>query len=162
MDDPIQLSHVDPSGKPRMVDVSQKPETLRRAVAESRLEFSPDVLQRVQAGDLPKGAVIETARLAGIMGAKRTSDLIPMCHPLRLSEVTVDFQFQLPNLLIIQSTVVALDRTGVEMEALTAASIAALTVYDMVKAIDRAMVITATRLLRKEGGKSGTFEADAR
>jgi cyclic pyranopterin phosphate synthase len=162
MDEPNALSHVDDAGRARMVDVSQKAETYREAVAECRVEMSPGVIERVVSGNLPKGAVLETARLAGIMGAKRTSDLIPMCHPLRLSEVRLEFETLLADqALVIRATVVAVDRTGVEMEAMVAASVAALTVYDMVKAVDKRMVIRSTRLLRKVGGKSGLFEADA-
>jgi cyclic pyranopterin phosphate synthase len=142
-----------------MVDVSAKPETVRIARAEAVLRFSPGIRERVLSGDLPKGGVLETARLAGVMGAKRTSDLIPLCHPLRLSEVAVEFQSRDDDLLVITTRVRAVDRTGVEMEALCAASVAALTVYDMVKAVDRGMVVERLRLLEKQGGKSGTWSA---
>ena len=155
------LSHVDDEGRARMVDVSAKPETRRRAVASGRLTFSSGIRDRVLAGDLPKGAVLDTARLAGVMGAKRTSDLIPMCHPLRISEVRVDFTPIGDDAIEITGEVLAVDRTGVEMEALCAVSVAALTVYDMVKAVDRGMVIGDVKLVSKEGGKSGTWERDS-
>ena len=142
-----------------MVDVSAKPETRRLAVARARLHFSEGVLERVLEGRLPKGAVLETARIAGIQGGKRTSDLIPLCHPLRITEVIVDFQPVFPATLEVRAEVVAVDRTGVEMEALAAVAAAALTVYDMVKAVDRGMRIDALQLLRKEGGRSGTWTA---
>ena len=154
------LSHVDDSGRARMVDISSKPETARMARAQARLVFSPGVRDRVLAGELPKGAVLGTARLAAMTGAKRTADLIPMCHPLRISDVVVDFESDGDDALLIAVEVRAVDRTGVEMEALTAASIAALTVYDMVKAVDRGMAMTLLRLTHKEGGKSGTWTLD--
>ena len=152
-----RLSHVGPDGAPRMVDVSAKAETRRVAVAAGRVRFSPGTLARVLAGDLPKGPVLETARLAGVLGAKRTSDLIPLCHPLRLSDVDVRFRPAPPDAVEIEAEVVAVDRTGVEMEALTAVAVAALTVYDMVKAVDKGVVIGEIRLLRKEGGRSGAY-----
>jgi cyclic pyranopterin phosphate synthase len=154
------LSHVDGEGRARMVDVSSKPETARLARAEARVVFSPGVRARVLAGDLPKGPVLETARLAGVTGAKRTSDLIPMCHPLRISEVKLDFAPEGDETLVVTGEVRAVDRTGVEMEALTAVTVAALTVYDMVKAVDRGMEITSVRLTHKEGGKTGTWSRD--
>jgi cyclic pyranopterin monophosphate synthase len=140
-----------------MVDVSAKPETRRLAVARGTVRFSPGVLARVLAGDLPKGAVIETARIAGVNGAKQTSALIPMCHPLRITGVDVSIEPDGDASLRIEGAVTAVDRTGVEMEALTAVAVAALTVYDMVKAIDRGMTIEGIALVRKEGGRSGTF-----
>jgi cyclic pyranopterin phosphate synthase len=143
-----------------MVDVSGKPETSRRALAEARLTFSAGILARVLSGDLPKGAVLETARLAGVMGAKRTSDLIPMCHPLRISEVRVEFEPAGEDVLRVEAEVRAVDRTGVEMEALCAASVAALTVYDMVKAVDRGLRMDGLLLLEKDGGKSGPWRRD--
>lgn len=155
-----KLSHLDEEGRPRMVDVSTKPESRRLAVAGARLTFSPGVRDRVLAGDLPKGAVLETARFAGVNGAKQTASLIPLCHPLRLTDVSVDIRPRGDDGLEIEATAVAVDRTGVEMEALCAASVAALTVYDMVKAVDRGMTITEVRLLRKEGGKSGVWTAE--
>ena len=155
------LTHVGSDGKARMVDVSGKAETRRVAIAGARLRFSPGIRDRVLSGDLPKGAVIETARIAGVMAAKKTSDLIPLCHPLRLSRVDLQIEAEGDDALRLRAEVVVEDRTGVEMEALCAVSVAALTVYDMVKAVDRGMVIEELRLLRKEGGKSGLFEAPA-
>ncbi|MEY2741749.1 MAG: Cyclic pyranopterin monophosphate synthase accessory protein 1 [Planctomycetota bacterium] len=157
----VPFTHVGEGGEARMVDVAAKAETLRTAVAEGFVRLSEGVLARVLAGDLPKGAVIETARLAGIMAAKRTSDLIPMCHPLRLTEVDILAEAASGGALRLEAKVVAVDRTGVEMEAMTAVSVAALTVYDMVKAVDRSAAIDGIRLLRKTGGKSGDFSAGA-
>jgi len=154
------LSHLGADGAARMVDVAHKPETRRVAVAGARIVFSPGVLGRVLAGDLPKGAVLETARLAGVMGAKRTAELIPLCHPVRLTDVDVRFTPAPPDALEIRATAVAVDRTGVEMEAMTAAATAALAVYDMTKAVDRGVVIDGLRLLRKEGGRSGVWERE--
>ena len=153
-----QLSHVDASGKPKMVDVAAKKSTHRVAIASATVKFSPGVLERVLSGNLKKGAVLDTARIAGIQGAKRTSDLIPMCHPLRLTDVSVDFTPMDKNRMYVEAQVVAVDRTGVEMEALTAATVAALTIYDMVKAVDRGMVITDVVLRKKVGGKTGVWE----
>jgi cyclic pyranopterin phosphate synthase len=155
------LSHLGPDGAARMVDVGLKPETRRTAVAGGKVVFSPGILARVLAGDLPKGAVLESARLAGIMGAKKTSELIPLCHPLRLVDLDVRFRPAPPETLEIEATAVAVDRTGVEMEALTAVATAALTIYDMAKAVDKAAVIEGIRLLRKEGGKSGPWAGGA-
>lgn len=152
------FSHLDSDGHARMVDVGAKPETQRSATARARLLFSPGILERVLRGDLPKGAVLETARIAAVQGAKRTAELIPMCHPLRLSGVDVSFKPSAVDELSVEVSVHAVDRTGVEMEAMTAASIAALTVYDMVKAVDRGMVIREICLLRKSGGKSGLWQ----
>jgi cyclic pyranopterin phosphate synthase len=152
------LSHVDAEGRARMVDVSGKEETVRTAVAGGRLRFSPGTRERVLAGDLPKGGVLEVARLAGVMAAKRTHELIPLCHPLRLTRVDLELGAAAEEDEIeILATVTARDRTGVEMEALTAVSVAALTVYDMVKAVDRGMQIGPIRLLRKTGGQSGDW-----
>ena len=156
-----KLSHIDEDGRPRMVDVSPKGETRRLAVAAGRIRFGPGVLRQLLAGSGPKGPVIEAARFAGVAAAKRTSDLIPLCHPLRLTDIAMSFQPIGDDALEIRATVTAVDRTGVEMEALTAVSVAALTVYDMVKAVDRGMVIGDIRLLRKEGGRSGTWVAAA-
>ncbi len=151
------LSHLGADGRARMVDVSPKPETLRRARAAALVSFSPGVLPRVLAGDLPKGGVLEVARLAGIQAAKRTAELIPLCHPIRLVDVQLTLEARPPAALAIEAVAIAVDRTGVEMEAMTAVSIAALTVYDMVKAIDRAMTVSEIRLLEKSGGKSGAW-----
>jgi cyclic pyranopterin phosphate synthase len=153
------LTHVDADGHARMVDVSDKAETDRVAEAGARVVMRPETLARIQAGDVAKGDVLAVARLAGIMAAKRTAELIPLCHPLALTSVAVDLVC-VPerNAVEITATCRLKGRTGVEMEALTAASVAALTIYDMCKAIDRAMVVTDVRLLRKSGGKSGDYE----
>jgi indole-3-glycerol phosphate synthase len=154
------LSHVDSQGRARMVDVSDKAETDRIAVAGARVVMRPETLARLQAGDIAKGDVLAVARIAGIMAAKRTSDLIPLCHPLGLTSVEVELAC-MPDRSSVEITATCRlnGRTGVEMEALTAASVAALTIYDMCKAIDRGMTITDLRLLRKSGGKSGDFVA---
>jgi indole-3-glycerol phosphate synthase len=154
------LSHVDTQGRARMVDVSDKAETDRIAVAGARVVMKPETLARVQAGEIAKGDVLAVARLAGIMAAKRTSDLIPLCHPLSLTSVEIELTCAPEHSSVeITATCRLKGRTGVEMEALTAAGVAALTVYDMCKAIDRGMVVSDLRLLRKSGGKSGDFEA---
>lgn len=140
-----------------MVDVGSKPETSRRATAAVVVRFSAGVLARVLSGNLPKGAVLEAARLAGIMAAKRTSELIPLCHPLRLTSVKLDFRPVGAEALEVSCEVLAFDRTGVEMEALTGASVSALTIYDMAKAVDREMVITDLRLISKQGGQRGDY-----
>jgi indole-3-glycerol phosphate synthase len=156
------LTHIDAEGHARMVDVSDKAETDRVAVAGARVVMQQETLARIQAGDVAKGDVLAAARLAGIMAAKRTPDLIPLCHPLALTSVAVDLVcVRERNAVEITATCRLKGRTGVEMEALTAASVAALTIYDMCKAIDRAMVVTDVRLLRKSGGKSGDYEASA-
>ena len=154
------FSHFDAEGKAVMVDVSGKPETERLATAQGRVTMLPETLARIRDGAVAKGDVLSVARLAGIMGAKRTPDLIPLCHPLALSSVRVELTLDEPNsAVVIEATCKLTGRTGVEMEALTAVSIAALTVYDMCKAVDRGMVIGEIRLLHKSGGKSGTWEA---
>jgi indole-3-glycerol phosphate synthase len=154
------LSHVDVEGRARMVDVSDKDETDRVAVAGARVQMRPETLARIQAGEIAKGDVLATARLAGIMAAKRTAELIPLCHPLALTSVAVELEcLSHRSAVEITATCRLRGRTGVEMEALTAASVAALTIYDMCKAIDRGMVVTDLRLLRKSGGKSGDYEA---
>ena len=155
-----RLSHLDESGAARMVDVSAKDDTQRVAVAESLVRMQAATLAAIQAGGVPKGDVIAVARVAGIMAAKRTSELIPMCHPLAITGVTVDLAPMDAMTLRIEATVKTTGKTGVEMEALTAASVAALTVYDMCKAIDRGITIDGTRLLEKQGGKSGHWRAD--
>jgi indole-3-glycerol phosphate synthase len=154
------LSHVDAEGRARMVDVSDKDESNRVAVAGARVQMRPETLARIQAGEIAKGDVLATARLAGIMAAKRTAELIPLCHPLALTSVAVELQC-VPDRSAVEITATCRlkGRTGVEMEALTAASVAALTIYDMCKAIDRGMVVTDLRLLKKSGGKSGDYEA---
>lgn len=155
-----KLTHFDDKGGARMVDVSEKDETRRGAVAEGHVKMAADTLRVIVEGRAQKGDVLSVARLAGIMGAKRTAELIPLCHPLPLSHVSLDLDPdpELPGVRIT-ATVATTGRTGVEMEALTAVNVAALTVYDMAKAIDRAMEIGGVRLLLKEGGKSGRYEA---
>jgi cyclic pyranopterin phosphate synthase len=151
------LTHFDDSGASRMVDISDKPETLRQARASGLVRMAPATLALIRDRGLAKGDVLEVARLAGIMAAKRTGDLIPLCHPLPLSAVTIDFTFTGEDLLRIEAVARLTGRTGVEMEALTAVSVAALTVYDMCKAVDRTMTLERIRLEEKSGGKSGPF-----
>ena len=152
------LTHLDDQGHVRMVDVTDKRPTQRTAVAQATVHMNQDTFKRIVAGTVSKGNVLETARIAGVMAAKRTADLIPMCHPLNLTHVQVDFFPDAAGQTIrIEATARIVDQTGVEMEALTAVSIAALTLYDMCKAVDKAMTITDIGLLKKTGGKSGTF-----
>lgn len=162
MSDP-HLSHITATGEAQMVDVSAKAITAREAVAEAYVVMDAATLDAILQGGLPKGDVIATARLAGIMAAKRTSDLIPLCHPLALSSVTVEISAdrELPGLRIEAAVRIA-DRTGVEMEALTAVTVAGLTIYDMAKAIDRTMRLEGVRVIRKSGGASGDWQATAR
>ena len=157
---PGGLSHLDASGAARMVDVSEKADTAREAVAEGFVVMLPATLALIQQGGLPKGDVIAVARVAGIMAAKRTSDLIPMCHPLPVTGVTVDLDAEGGDRLRIVARVKTTGKTGVEMEALTAVSVAALTVYDMCKAVDRGMRVEGVRLLEKRGGKSGLWRSE--
>ncbi|MEW5746902.1 MAG: cyclic pyranopterin monophosphate synthase MoaC [Nitrospirota bacterium] len=155
----MKLTHFDDEGKARMVDVSEKPSTQREAVAAGSISMKPETLRLIRDRQISKGDVLGVARVAGIMAAKRTADLIPMCHPLAISSVTVDFSIdEAASRIDIRSTVKITGQTGVEMEALTAASIAALTIYDMCKAVDREMVISGIMLLEKRGGKSGEFK----
>lgn len=156
-----ELTHVNARGEARMVDVGEKAVTRREAIAESVVVMQPATLTMITDHAAPKGDVFATARIAGIMAAKRTSDLIPMCHPIAIESVQVELFPVLPDAVRIVATVRCDGKTGVEMEALTAASVAALTVYDMVKAVDRGMTIASTRLLRKSGGKSGVYEREA-
>jgi cyclic pyranopterin monophosphate synthase len=152
-------THLGPAGGARMVDVSQKTASQRHAVAESRVSMSADAFARVKTATVPKGDVLGTARLAGIMAAKRTAELIPLCHPLALTKLELALELDdATSAVAVRATVEAYDRTGVEMEALTAVSVAALTVYDMLKGIDRAMEIGPTRLVAKSGGRSGDFK----
>ncbi len=155
-----KLTHLDAAGNAAMVDISAKAQTVREAIAEGRITMSAEALAAIKDGAVKKGDVLATARIAGIMAAKKTSELIPLCHPLAISKVAVDFIFEDHG---IRVTAVArlTGQTGVEMEALTAASIALLTIYDMAKAIDKGMVISDVRLLSKSGGKSGDWAADA-
>ena len=155
------FTHFTDDGRPQMVNVGEKDETRRMAVASGRVNMSQDTLDTVKSGGLKKGDVLSVAQLAGIMGAKHTAHLIPLCHPLALSHVDVQLTLNEPDCAIDIRAECRLDgKTGVEMEALTAVSVAALTVYDMCKAVDKAMVIRDIRLLHKSGGKSGTFNAD--
>jgi cyclic pyranopterin phosphate synthase len=157
------LTHFDERGQARMVDVSAKSETARTAVAAAHVRMRPETLRRITGATAEKGDVLGTARLAGIMAAKRTSDLVPLCHPLPITRVGVELAVDeaLPGIRI-EATVGTTGRTGVEMEALTAASVAALTVYDMLKAVERGMEISGIRLILKDGGKSGRWEAPPR
>jgi cyclic pyranopterin phosphate synthase len=157
----VTLTHFDEAGRAAMVDVAGKAETERLAVARGRVVMQPATLALIAEGRAGKGDVLGVARLAGIMAAKRTADLIPLCHPLMLTKVSVDLTVAGPDAVEIEAQVRVTDRTGVEMEALTAVTVAALTVYDMVKAVDRGMRIEEVRLVLKEGGKSGRFEAPA-
>ncbi|MDI9314077.1 MAG: cyclic pyranopterin monophosphate synthase MoaC [Hydrotalea sp.] len=156
-----KLSHVDASGKAAMVDVSQKPETERLARAMARVIMQPATLTAIIDNKIKKGDVFTVAKLAGIQGAKKTSDLIPLCHPLALSHISVDMAVdENPDItaVVITATAKTTGKTGVEMEALTAAAVAGLTLYDMVKAIDKSAIITDIKLLEKSGGKSGVFK----
>ena len=153
-----ELTHLDDQGNARMVDVGEKPETRREAVAVARVLMQPDTLALISAGTHKKGDVLAAARIAGIQAAKKTPDLIPLCHPLMLESVKVEFELNetLPGVLITACCKLS-GKTGVEMEALTAASVAALTIYDMCKAVDRGMTIEQVRLQEKRGGKSGDW-----
>lgn len=152
------LTHLDEKGRARMVDVSEKGETLRVAVAQGEVLLDPETFARVLEGDVKKGDVLAAARIAGIMAAKKTPELIPLCHPVRLSNVRVEFlPDEARSSIKIEAEARALDKTGVEMEALVAVGVAALTIYDMVKSLKRDAVITGIRLMRKSGGKSGDY-----
>ena len=153
-----RLTHLDDEGAARIVDVGAKAETARSAVAEGRIRMTAEALEALMSGNGPKGDALATARIAGIMAAKRTGELIPLCHPLALESVTVEFARE-SDFIRVTATASLTGKTGVEMEAMTAASVALLTLYDMGKAIDRAMVIDGVRLLEKTGGKSGSWTA---
>ena len=154
-----QFTHIDEKGRIRMVDVTDKPPSTREAIAQGIVFMQPETFDKIQNQTTKKGNVLETARIAGIMGAKKTADLIPMCHPLNITHVQVDFYPDASSHSIrIEASVRIKDQTGVEMEALTAVSMAALTIYDMCKSYDREMTITDICLLHKSGGKSGTFK----
>ncbi len=156
-----QLTHFDAKGDAQMVDVTEKDVTDRTATARGAVEMAPETLALIREGRAKKGDVLAVARLAGIMAAKRTADLIPLCHPLPLSKVSLELTADAERSRVeIEATVKTTGRTGVEMEALTAVSVAQLTVYDMVKAVDKAMRLTDTRLVFKDGGKSGRYEAE--
>jgi cyclic pyranopterin monophosphate synthase len=155
-----KLSHIDDKGSAHMVDVADKSVTVRVAVARARVIMQPETLKLITDGLAKKGDVLATARIAGIMAAKKTHELIPLCHPLLISKVAIDFEFSQDDSLDVEALVKVEGKTGVEMEALTACSVACLTVYDMVKAVDRGVRITDMRLVEKSGGKSGHFKAD--
>lgn len=155
-----RLTHIDSDGAAHMVDVGAKPDTHRVAIASGRISMSPEALAAILKGDAPKGDVLGTARLAGILAAKRTSDLIPLCHPLGLDAVNVEFEFS-EGAVVASATASLTGKTGVEMEAMVAVSTALLTVYDMAKAIDKGMVIGEVRLIEKRGGKSGHWKLDS-
>lgn len=154
-----KLTHLDSEGAAHMVDVGGKPATARRAVASGRITMSPAALAAIRAGNAPKGDVLGTARIAGIMAAKRTGELIPLCHPLGLEAVNIEFVFE-DSAIRATATASLTGKTGVEMEAMTGVSVALLTIYDMAKAIDKGMVISDVRLIAKSGGKSGDWKAD--
>jgi cyclic pyranopterin phosphate synthase len=153
-----ELSHVTSTGEARMVDISQKGDTVRVAVATGKVIMKPETMQAIKSAGLKKGDVIATARIAGIMAAKKTPDLIPLCHTILIDEVSVDFDLSSHDTVAITATARSTGKTGVEMEALVAASVAALTIYDMAKAVDKGMVITDIQLESKTGGKSGTYQ----
>lgn len=154
-----KLTHLDEHGAARMVDVGGKPATARRAVASGRIAMTAEALAAIRAGNAPKGDVLSAARIAGIMAAKRTGELIPLCHPLGLEAVTIDFEVEGDGVRAV-ATASLTGRTGVEMEAMVAVSTALLTIYDMAKAIDKGMVISEIRLIAKTGGKSGDWKAE--
>jgi cyclic pyranopterin phosphate synthase len=156
-----RLTHLDEQGRPRMVDVGAKPDTQREAVTRGTVHMKAATLELIKKGQIAKGDVLTVAQIAGIQAAKRTPDLIPLCHPLLLSDIQVEFEIDDANHAIgITSTVKNTGKTGVEMEALTATAVAALTIYDMCKAVDRGMRIDNVRLVRKSGGKSGLIELE--
>ena len=153
-----EFTHIDKKGRVRMVDVTEKKPTLRVAVAQGVVSMNPETYEKILSQSVKKGNVLETARIAGMMAAKKTSELIPMCHPLNITHIAIDFfPDKAQNSIRIQAAVRAIDQTGVEMEALTAVSVAGLTIYDMCKSYDRAMTISDICLLEKSGGKSGLF-----
>ena len=153
-----EFTHIDKNGQVRMVDVTDKEPTLRVAIAQGTVTMHPDTFERIVQQDVKKGNVLETARIAGVMAAKKTAEIIPMCHPLNITHIQIDFSpDKTDSSIMIAATIRAIDQTGVEMEALTAVSVAALTIYDMCKSYDREMTISDICLLKKSGGKSGTF-----
>ncbi len=153
-----ELSHVNKKGEARMVDVSQKDDTLREAVVTGRVRMQPATLQKIKQNQIKKGDVLAVARVAGIMAAKKTPELIPMCHPIIIDNISVDFAFENEDYIKIKASAKSSGKTGVEMEALVAATVAAVTIYDMCKAVDRGMVIEQVCLQSKKGGKSGTYK----
>lgn len=157
-----KLTHLDASGKARMVDVGAKAETEREAVTSGRVYMKPETLAQIKAAGMKKGDVLAVARVAGIMAAKRTPDLIPLCHPILINDVNVEFDLSEDDSIGITASVKCTGKTGVEMEALVAVSTAALTIYDMAKAVDRGMTISEIRLESKQGGKSGTYRRNSK
>jgi len=157
-----EFTHIDKSGKAKMVDITDKSDTYRIAIAEGKIYMKESTLDMIESNEISKGDVLSVARIAGIMSAKRTAELIPLCHTILLTKVSVDFtSFRGDNTgILIKAEVTSTGKTGVEMEALTAVSVSALTIYDMCKAVDRGMIISEIRLLEKRGGKSGTWSAD--
>jgi cyclic pyranopterin phosphate synthase len=153
------LTHLDPLGRARMVDVTPKDPTHRRAIARARVNMQPDTTSLVARGAISKGDVLAVARVAGIQAAKRTPDLIPLCHPLLVGSVLINFRIE-DSFVEVEAQVETIDRTGVEMEAMTACSVAALTIYDMCKSVDRSMVISDVTLWEKTGGRSGSYRRD--
>ena len=160
-DEGEKLSHIDESGRPQMVDVSQKPDTAREAVAKCKVKMKLSTLVLLEKGEVPKGDVLSTAKVAGIMAAKQTPHIIPLCHPIIIGDIKIEFSLDNENGTVeITTTVKSLSKTGVEMEALTATAVTALTIYDMCKAVDRGMIIESIRLIKKSGGKSGTINLE--
>jgi cyclic pyranopterin phosphate synthase len=155
-----RLTHLDAKGEAHIVDIGEKAITRRRAVAQARLSGEPGTIATILAGGLKKGDALAVARVAGIMGAKKTSDIIPLCHPIPLTKVSVEIEGETDTTILIRTTAETNGQTGVEMEALTAATTAALTLYDMAKALDRAMVISDVCLVEKSGGKSGDYRRE--
>ena len=156
-----ELTHIDALGRPRMVDVTQKPDTEREAVAKCRVRMKVSTLDRLKRGEIPKGDVLAVAQLAGIMAAKQTPHIIPLCHPVLIGDIKVEFSLDEENSAVeITTTVKSIGKTGVEMEALTATAVTALTIYDMCKGVDRGIQIESIRLIRKSGGKSGTINLE--
>jgi len=156
-----ELTHIDALGRPRMVDVTEKPDTQREAVARCRVRMQASTFDRLKKGKMAKGDVLAVAQLAGIMGAKQTPHIIPLCHPILIGDIKVEFSLDEENSAVeITTTIKSTGKTGVEMEALTATAVTALTIYDMCKAVDRGMIIDSIRLIRKSGGKSGTINLE--
>ena len=156
-----ELTHVDAFGRPRMVDITEKPDTQREAIAKGMVKVKPSTLDLLKTGSMPKGDVLAVAQLAGIMAAKKTPSFIPLCHPLLIDDIKVELNLDEENSAVeITASVKSTGKTGVEMEALTATAVAALTIYDMCKAVDRGMNIGSIRLVRKSGGKSGVINLE--
>ncbi|MGM0549265.1 MAG: cyclic pyranopterin monophosphate synthase MoaC [Bacillota bacterium] len=155
-----EFSHIDEQGKVKMVDLSQKTITARKAIATGRVIMKPATLEMIKNSKIEKGAVLQTAKIAGIMGVKKTSEIIPMCHPLLISSIKIEFEFEAENKIKIKASVKNSGKTGVEMEALNGVTTAALTIYDMCKAVDKEMTIENIQLEYKSGGKSGIFKRD--